>query len=156
MSRLLLAPALVIAFLAGTRVPQQAPADRPAGRNVTMKSAKPANPAAQRVFELRTYHTLPGRLNALNARFRDHTMAIFRRHGMTSVGYWIPVDSAASGNTLIYIISHASRVQADSNWAAFNRDPEWQRVAAASERDGKIIDHIERVYMSATDYSPIK
>lgn len=153
MSRLFLAPALVVAFLAGTRVPQQAPTERPASRSVAAKSA---NPAAERVFELRTYHTLPGRLNALNARFRDHTMAIFRRHGMKSIGYWIPTDSAASSNTLVYIISHASRVQADSNWAAFNRDPEWQRVAAASERDGKIIDHIERVFMSATDYSPMK
>ena len=154
MSRLLFAPALIVAFLAGTRVPHPTAAEGSVSRTA---AAAPADPAASgRVFELRTYHTLPGRLDALNARFRDHTMAIFRKHGMKNVGYWIPTDSAASGNTLIYIISHASRVQADSNWAAFNRDPEWQRVAAASEKDGKIIDHIERVFMSATDYSPMK
>ena len=153
MSRLLIAPALIVAFLAGTRFPHAAPSDSPVSRTAAVESA---TTAAGRVFELRTYHTLPGRLDALNARFRDHTMAIFRKHGMKSVGYWIPTDSAASSNTLVYIISHASRVQADSNWAAFNRDPEWQRVAAASEKDGKIIDHIERVYMSATNYSPMK
>src|ERR1700741_36435 len=73
---------------------------------------------SKRVFELRTYHTLPGRLPALQRRFRDHTVAIFKRHGMTSVGYWVPQDAPASENTLIYIISHESREAAAKNWAA--------------------------------------
>lgn len=118
-------------------------------------AATPA-PGEARVFEIRTYTTRPGRLDALHARFREHTIGIFERHGMTSIGYWTPTDSTLKDNTLIYIIAHASRAQADSNWAAFNADPEWQRVRADSEKDGPIIDHIERVYVAATDYSPIK
>ena len=114
-----------------------------------------AQPPA-RVFELRTYTAPEGKLGELHARFRDHTMQIFEKHGMTNVGYWVPQDSARKDNTLIYIISHASRAQADRNWEAFDKDPEWQKVAAESEKDGKIIDKIESVYATATDYSPIK
>ena len=113
--------------------------------------AKPA-----RVFEIRTYYTLPGRLEALQTRFRDHTRRIFEKHGMTNVGYWVPQDNPAHENTLIYIISHASREQAKANWAAFVADPEWKKVAEDSQKDGKIIDRIESVFMDATDYSPIR
>ena len=106
-----------------------------------------------RVFELRTYTTNEGRLDALNARFRNHTMRIFKKHGMTNVGYWVPQDKP---NTLIYIISHASREAAKQNWDAFRADPEWQKVAKESEADGKIVAKVESVYMDATDYSPMK
>ena len=109
-----------------------------------------------RVFEIRTYHTLPGRLEALHKRFRDHTRRVFEKHGMTNVGYWVPQDSPAHDDTLIYIISHASREQAKANWAAFVADPEWQKIADDSQKDGKIIERIESVFVDATDYSPIR
>ena len=111
---------------------------------------------SKRIFELRTYHTLPGRLPALQARFRDHTISLFKRHGMTSIGYWTPQDEPASTNTLIYIISHESRDAAKKNWDAFRADPEWQQVSKASEADGKIVEKVDSVYMDATDYSAIK
>jgi hypothetical protein len=111
---------------------------------------------AGKVFEIRTYHTLPGRLDALNKRFREHTMKLFEKHGMTNVGYWVPQDSPARESTLIYVISHASREAAKASWAAFIADPEWKKVADASQVDGQIIERIESVYMDATDYSPIK
>jgi hypothetical protein len=114
-------------------------------------------PAAGRVFELRTYHTFPGRLDALHKRFREHTMKIFEKHGMTNVAYWTPQDSPAKETTLIYVISHASREAAKANWAAFGADPEWKKVAAASEADGgKIVEKVDSVFMDATDYSPVK
>ena len=109
-----------------------------------------------RVFELRTYTAPDGKLPELQARFRNHTMRIFEKHGMKNVGYWVPQDSPARENTLIYVISHASREQAKANWASFGADPEWQKVAADSQKDGKIIDRIESVFMDATDYSPLK
>jgi hypothetical protein len=118
--------------------------------------AHAADAPAARVFEVRTYYTMPGRLEALNKRFREHTLRLFEKHGMTNIGYWVPQDSPARDNTLIYVISHASREQAKANWAAFLADPEWQKVAADSQKDGKIIDRIESVYMDATDYSPIR
>ena len=113
-------------------------------------------PAPARVFEIRTYHCLPGRLEALHKRFREHTMKIFEKHGMTNVAYWTFEDSPAKESTLIYVISHASREQAKKNWAEFSNDPEWKAVAAASEADGKIVEKVDSVFVDATDYSPLK
>lgn len=126
------------------------------GRRDALKIEQPAEAAAQRVFELRTYTTHEGKLPDLQARFRNHTMKIFEKHGMKNVGYWVPQDAPQSQNTLIYIISHASREQAKKNWEAFRNDPEWQKVAKASEANGKIVSKVESVYLDATDYSPIK
>jgi hypothetical protein len=109
-----------------------------------------------RVFELRVYHTLPGRLPALQTRFRDHTITIFNRHHMTSIGYWVPQDSPQKDRTLIYIIAHESREAAKKNWAEFIADPEWQKVAKESEADGEIIEKIDSTYMDPADYSSIK
>ena len=112
--------------------------------------------ASTRVYELRTYTTLDGRLPALETRFREHTMQIFEKHGMKNVGYWIPQDEPKHSNTLVYIISHESRTAAKANWAAFVADPEWKEVAKASEADGKIVQKVESVYLDAASYSPIK
>lgn len=110
-----------------------------------------------RIFELRTYTCNDGKLEALKARFRDHTIEIFKRHGMESIGYWIPQDPEKSKTTLIYIISHASREQATKNWREFGADPEWKKVAAESEVNGKILAKPpESVYMDAADFSQIK
>ncbi len=109
-----------------------------------------------RVFEIRTYTTNEGKLEALKTRFRDHTIQIFEKHGMKNVGYWVPQDAPLSHNTLIYIISHASREQAKKNWDDFRNDPEWKKVAADSEKDGKIVAKVESVYMDAADFSPLK
>src|SRR5580658_10719092 len=109
-----------------------------------------------RVFELRVYHTEPGRLPALQARFRDHTITIFNHHHMTSIGYWVPQDAAQKDNTLIYIIAHPSRESAKKNWAEFVADPEWQQVSKASEADGKIVEKVDSTFMEPTDFSQIK
>jgi hypothetical protein len=111
---------------------------------------------AARVFELRTYTAPEGKLPELQARFRNHTMRIFERHGIKNVGYWVPQDSPARDNTLIYIISHESREAAKKSWSAFGADPEWQKVAKESQMNGKIVAGITSVYMDPADYSPIK
>lgn len=111
---------------------------------------------SQRVFELRTYTAPDGKLDALQTRFRDHTRRIFDRHGMTSVGYWVPQDAPDSQNTLIYILAHPSREAAKASWAAFQADSEWQKVSAESQKDGRIVSKVVSVFMNATDYSPIK
>lgn len=114
--------------------------------------------ARGRVFELRTYTTMDGRLEALKSRFRDHTTRIFERHGMKNVGYWVPADEPKSQNTLIYVLQHESREAAKQSWAAFSQDPEWKRVAAESQKDGRILveNGVVSVFMNATDFSRIK
>ncbi len=115
-------------------------------------------PCAERgkVFEMRTYTAPDGKLPNLQARFRDHTIRIFNKHGMKSVGYWVPQDAPTKDNTLIYIISHDSREAAKKNWADFQADPEWKKVSAESQVDGRIVSGVVSVFMDATDYSPIK
>jgi hypothetical protein len=124
---------------------------------IPMTSAQSeAATTAPRVFEIRTYTTLPGRLDALQARFRDHTTKLFEKHGMTNVGYWTPADEPRSTNTLVYILSHASRDAAKMSWDDFINDPEWHKARDASEKDGPIVEKIESMYLNATDYSPLK
>lgn len=122
----------------------------------TMMHTQEASAASNRVYELRTYYTLPGRLPALQARFRNHTTKLFEKHGMKNVGYWVPQDAPKSENTLIYVISHESREKAKASWDAFRQDPEWQKVQKASEADGKIVEKVESIYMNPTDYSALK
>ena len=105
------------------------------------------------VFELRVYHAVEGKLPDLLARFRDHTVEIFKRHGMVSVAYWTPTDEPLKGKTLIYILKHPSREAATANWAAFRADPEWVRVRTASEANRKIVEKTESTFMELTDFS---
>jgi len=109
-----------------------------------------------KIYELRTYTCQPGKLDALKARFRDHTVRIFNKHGMESVGYWVPQDPERSSNTLIYILAHPSREAADKNWKEFADDPEWKKVQAESEANGKIVQKVERVWMDPTEFSKLK
>ena len=111
---------------------------------------------AGRVYELRTYTCNEGKLPDLLKRFREHTMEIFERHHMHNVGYWIPADEPLHSTTLIYIISHESRAAAEANWKAFREDPEWQKVSKASEENGKIVHHVDSVFMNPADFSGLK
>src|SRR6187431_894296 len=70
-----------------------------------------------RCFEMRTYYAAPGKLEALNARFRDHTCALFKKHGIENIGYWIPTDAdKGATNKLVYILAHKSREEAKKSW----------------------------------------
>ena len=106
-----------------------------------------------RTFELRTYTTEPGKLEALHARFRDHTTALFEKHGMTNVGYFIPADQA---DTLVYLLAHDSREAAAQSWQAFRDDSDWQRAYQASRADGPLVANVDSVFMRAPDYSAMK
>ena len=113
-----------------------------------------SNPS-HHVYELRLYHVNEGKMDALKARFGDHTDAIFKRHDMKSIGYWLPEDAPASQNLFIYILEHPSRQAAEKNWAAFQADPEWQKVKADSEKNGPLADHIDRYFMDPTTFSAL-
>jgi hypothetical protein len=111
--------------------------------------------APHHVYELRTYTAPAGKLDALEARFRDHTEAIFKRHGLVTIGYWIPEDN--KNNQFIYIVDHKSKADADKNWAAFQADPEWVKVKAESETGGPLTTKApDRVFMDPTDFSRLK
>lgn len=106
------------------------------------------------VYELRIYHAMPGKLDAVNARFRDHTDEIFKKHGIKSIGYFLPEDTKL--NEFIYVVDHKSKEDADKNWKAFQADPEWVKVRDASEANGKLVDHVDSIYMDPTTYSRLK
>jgi hypothetical protein len=105
-----------------------------------------------RVYEMRTYHAHPGKLDPLHARFRDHTVKLFEKHGMTNVAYWVPLENA--DNKLIYVLAHASREARDKAWKAFTSDPEWIKVKQATEANGPLVAKVDILFLNATDYSP--
>ena len=118
------------------------------GEAVAHAQAKP------RVYELRTYTAIEGRLDALHARFKDHLLGFFQKHGMTNVVYFKPMDAPLSQNTMIYLVSHESREAAAKSWAAFQNDPEWKKVSSAG--GGPVASKVESVFLLPTDYSPMK
>jgi hypothetical protein len=117
----------------------------------------PSLARASRFFEMRTYHAAPGKLEALHARFRDFTNKLFVKHGMEMVGYWVPMNKEGQyENTLVYILAFPSREAHDKAWKDFADDPEWRAVKAETEKNGKLVEKVDSVFMTATDYSPIK
>jgi hypothetical protein len=112
--------------------------------------------AGKHVYELRTYTAPEGKLGELNARFRNHTMQIFSRHGMKNVLYMTPQDAPDSQNTLIYVLEHSSREAAKKSWDAFRADPEWQKVQKESQVNGSLTSKVVSVFADPTDYSPMK
>ena len=109
-----------------------------------------------RVFEMRIYYANPGKMDALHARFREHTNKLFVKHGMTLIGYWSPIDKKDSEERLIYILAYPSKDAAKKSWDAFRKDPDWIKARDASEKDGVLVKKVDSVNMNPTDYSPIK
>ncbi len=105
-----------------------------------------------RVFEMRTYYAAAGKLDALHARFRDHTTRLFEKHGMTNIGYWTPIENADS--RLIYVLAYPDRVAREASWKNFMADPDWQKAYKASETTGALVAKVEQLFMNATDFSP--
>ena len=118
--------------------------------SLSMSQAPPV--VAEPLYELRIYTAAEGKLDALNARFRDHTMKLFAKHGMTSIGYWMPIDN--DKNQLIYLMSYPSMEARKLSWSMFVADPEWTAAYTASEKDGKLTTKVENVFLKTTDFSP--
>jgi hypothetical protein len=108
--------------------------------------------AESRFFEMRTYYAAPGKLEDLLARFRDHTITIFEKHGMANIGYWLPETNTE--NKLVYLLAFPSREAREKAWKEFSADPEWQAVAKESERNGRLVTRVQSVYLQPTDFSP--
>jgi NIPSNAP len=119
-------------------------------------ASRPTGKEEIRLFEIRTYTAEPNKLEALNARFRDHTTELFEKHGMTNIGYWTPTDGERSKDTLIYLLVHASREAAEKSWRDFRSDPVWLKARGESEAAGPIVKKVESIFVTPTDYSPLK
>ncbi|MGW4125441.1 NIPSNAP family protein [Nocardia sp. NPDC004711] len=106
------------------------------------------------IFELRTYEAVPGKLDALLTRFRDHAAALFEKHGMTNIGFWVASDEAGEPTeTLVYLVSHASREAAAKSWEAFWADPEW--IAARSDGE-QVTASATSKFLDPTDFSQLR
>ena len=110
---------------------------------------------SNRVFELRVYHAVPGKIPALVSRFRDTASKLLAKHDLKAVGYWVPEDAPASDNTFIYILAHPSREEAKKNWDALRADPAFQEMTK-SEQAEKLLEKVDSTYMQPTDFSPMK
>ena len=114
----------------------------------------PPQDSVSKVYEMRTYYTHDGKLNALHARFKNHTHEIFERLDMKVVAYWTPTKSPDSENTLIYILEHDSEQDAKHKWNTFIADPDWVKAYKASKNNGDLVKKIDVVFMRMTDFSP--
>lgn len=150
---LMLVPCCLVALVAGSMVASADKSDAPKKDASAKVNAKKKSPWPDMVYELRTYTTAEGRLPNLHKRFRDHTMKLFAKHGMKNVVYMTPLEKE---NTLVYLIAHKSRKDADKSWKAFLNDPDWKKVYAESKADGPIVTKVESQFLKATDYSPLK
>jgi hypothetical protein len=122
--------------------------------NAVEKPRGDAMTGSGKVYELRIYHVVPGKLESLVARFRDHTDKLFAKHGMKSVAYWTALDEPVKSSTFFYILEHPSREAAAANWKAFQDDEEWKAVKAKSEENGKLVEKIDSTFLTLTDFSP--
>jgi NIPSNAP len=152
MSRWSLVGVVAVAFVGGMLAREA----MPIALQAQTSPAQSTQARAGRVFEIRTYTAPDGKLGDLHARFRNHTLRIFAKHGMTNVVYFAPREGALAQNTLVYVLAHESREAATRSWAAFRADPEWQKVAADSQVNGPIVSKVESIFADATDYSPLK
>lgn len=106
-----------------------------------------------RVYERRTYHCNPGKLEDLHKRFRDHTLALFKKHNIESIGYWVPAD--AKEEKLVFILAYPSRDAREASWKAFLDDPAWKKAYEDSHKNGALVKTVESIFMQPTDYSPL-
>lgn len=120
---------------------------------VAMAGTALAGNPDKRVYEMRVYYAPEGKLDELNARFRNHTLKLFEKHGMTNVGYWEPLGENPQ-RKLVYFLAYPNREAREASWKAFMADPEWQKAYKASEVNGKLVERVESVFFQATDYSP--
>ncbi len=129
----------------------------PLGAPKKSSAASKAGATADRIFELRTYYTNEGKLDDLHKRFRDHTCALFKKHGADVIGFWTPLDDAnGKGEKLVYMLAFPSRDAAKKTWEAFQKDPEWQKVYKESHANGVLVKKVESVFLEPTDYSELK
>jgi NIPSNAP protein len=112
-----------------------------------------AQAADTRCYELRIYYAAPGKLDALNHRFRDHTCKLFEKHDMVNIGYWLPITNTE--HKLVYMLAYPSREAREKSWKEFMADPDWQAAAKESEKDGKLVSKVDSIFLAATDFSPV-
>lgn len=147
----------VLAFASTVASAQTPPAQAPAAPATPTIAPSASLVKDGKCYEIRTYIAAPGKLEELHVRFRNHTMKLFKKHGMEVVGFWGPTDKEkGSENTLVYVMAYPSREARNKAWQAFAADPEWQKARAESEKNGRLAEKVESVILGATDYSPIK
>jgi hypothetical protein len=126
------------------------------GLTALAAAAEKEDKKVDRAFELRIYYVAPGKLAALNDRFRDHTNKLLEKHGMTLIGFWTPTDPKEAESRLYYLVAHPSEAAAKKNWEAFRADPEWKAAKEASEKNGRLVEKVVSIFLAPTDYSALK
>lgn len=155
MSKTRLATSLCVVFALGGLAALTLRADEKAD---AQPAAAKSGTKDGRYFEMRTYHAAPGKLEALHDRFRDHTLRLFDKHGIESVAYWThaPAEEGKPADTLVFILAYKDKAARDASWKAFAEDPDWVKAKAASEVNGPLVEKVDQVFMTPTDYSPLK
>lgn len=113
---------------------------------------------SNRVFELMIYHTVPGRVPALESIFRD-LAKLQAKYNLKVVGYWVPNEDPAWKDTFVYLVVHPSRKEAEANWHALHADAEFLPYRKSAEPLIEKVNgdfNVDEVYMRPTDFSAMK
>ena len=157
MSKLMPSRVIAAVVLSAAALAAMAAAALRADDKPLANTAPAAQSSAGRYFEMRTYHAAPGKLDALHARFRDHTVRLFKKHDIESVAYWtVASDDGGEKDTLVFILAYPSKEARDASWKAFDADPDWAKAKADSQKDGPLVEKVDQTFMTPTDYSPLK
>ena len=122
----------------------------------TAATASAQEAKKERFFEMREYIANPGKMDALHKRFRDHTNKLFVKHKMDLVAYWVVASGDQAGQKLVFVLAYPSKEEREKSWEAFQKDPDWQKAKAESEKDGPLVANATSTFMAPTDYSPVK
>ncbi|GAA4550227.1 NIPSNAP family protein [Pseudonocardia xishanensis] len=96
------------------------------------------------VIELREYTTIPGRMPAMVARFREHALPLFVRHGMDCLFVSVTELGEDCANQLVYALRFDSHEDMVAKWRAFRTDPDWQEAKRQSEAAGPLVSRSSR------------
>jgi len=124
-----------------------------AGGSVARPSDNPPAKGSDKLYEVRIYYPKPGKYADIVDRFRQYTTKLFTKHGMENIGYWTPTDTAR--HELIYILAYPNRAARDTSWKHFGADPDWKAIVVKTEANGKLVDHVDQIFMTEADFSPV-
>lgn len=113
-------------------------------------------PSPSGIFQLRTYYCFPGKIENIQARFRDHTRALFAKQGLKNYPYWVTVEKDGSQPKLVYLLGHSDQAAFDAAFERFRTDPDWIKARDASEASGKIVEKVDAKFLKALPFSPMK
>ena len=107
------------------------------------------------IYEERIYKIVPGKMPDIMARFTNHALPLFEKHGIKLVGFW-QTAIGPSSNELVYFVAYDDLGHREKAWNAFMNDPAWIEAKAKSEQNGMLVADVANRILTPTAFSPLQ